>query len=110
MEDGPEKTQQHESEDDLNEIYKNAPDRYTNTTLDKNNDETSNHHRYESKQQTLPQRLPEPLPKNNFEPLQAQDPFEIPTESASTQKLNLIDDELQNDLTKKQIYLFFFYQ
>ena len=36
--------------------------------------------------------------KNNFEPLQTQDPSEIPTEPASIQKLPLIDDEIQNHL------------
>ena len=51
------------------------------------------------KQETSPQNLPEPLPKNSFEPLQTQDTSEIQTESASTQKLPLIDDEIQNHLT-----------
>ena len=49
-------------------------------------------HRHKSYQNILQK-------KNNFEPLQSQDPSEIPTESASTQKLPLIDDELQSHPT-----------
>ena len=45
-------TQQNESEDDLYEIYKDATDRYTKTTPDKNNDGTSNN-LYESEHETL---------------------------------------------------------
>ena len=54
--------QQTESEDDFHEIYKDALDRYTTTTPDKNNDETSNN-LYESEHEIIPQNLPEPLPK-----------------------------------------------
>ena len=80
------------------EIYKDAPDRYTTTTPDKNNYETS-HKLYESEHEILPQNTPESLPKINFEPLQPQDPSKTPTEPASTHKLPLINDELQNHLT-----------
>ena len=93
--------QQNESEDDLYEIYRDAPDRYTTTTLDKNNEnnEEISNNLYDSEHETSPQKLPEPLPKNNFEPLQTQNPSEVSAESASTQKLPLIDDEIQNHLT-----------
>ena len=91
-------TQQNESEHDLYEIYRDAPDRYTAATSDKNNDEISNNLN-EPEHETLPQNLPEPFPKNNFEPLQTQDTSEILTDSASIQKLPLIDDELQTHLT-----------
>ena len=77
------------------EIYKDAPDRYTITVSNKNNDENSN----EPEHETLPPNLPEPLPKNNSEPLQTQNSPQITTNSASIQKLPLIDDELQNHLT-----------
>ena len=53
---------------------------------------------YESEHEISSQKLPEPLPENNFEPLQIQDPSESPIEPASTQKLPLIDDEIQNYL------------
>ena len=83
------------------EIYRDAPDRYTTTTLDKNNEnnEKISNNLYESEHETSPQNLPEPLPEYYFEPLQTPDPSEIPAESASTQKLPLIDDEIQNHLT-----------
>ena len=81
-------------------IYRDAPGRYTTTTFDKNNEnnEEFSNNLFESEQETS-QNLPEPLPKNNFEPLQAQDLSVIPTEPASIQKLPLIDDENQNHLT-----------
>ena len=80
------------------EIYKIATDRHTITTPDKVNDETFNN-LHESEQEKSPQNLTKPLPKNNFEPLQTHYPSEIPPESAPTQQLPLIDDELQNNLT-----------
>ena len=44
--------------------------------------------------------------KNNFEPLQPQDPSKTPTEPASTQKVPLIDAEIQNHLTiNKETYI-----
>ena len=83
------------------EIYRDAPGRYTTTTFDKNNEnnEEFSNNLFESEHETSPQNLPKPLPKNNFEPLQEQDPSVIPTEPASIQKLPLIDDEIQNHLT-----------
>ena len=83
------------------EIYRDAPGRYTTTTFDKNNEnnEEFSNNLFESEHETSPQNLPEPLPKNNFEPLQEQDPSVTPTEPASIQKLPLIDDEIQNHLT-----------
>ena len=83
------------------EIYRDAPGRHTTTTFDKNNEnnEEFSNNLFESKHETSPQILPEPLPKNNFDPLQKQDPSVIPTEPASIQKLPLIDDEIQNHLT-----------
>ena len=82
------------------EIYRDAPGRYTTTTFDKNNEnnEEFSNNLFESEQETS-QNLPEPLPKNNFKPPQAQDPSVIPTEPALIQKLPLIDDEIQNHLT-----------
>ena len=80
------------------EIYIDAPDRYIITTPDKNNDKITNN-LYECEQDVSPQKSPEPLPKNTFEPLQTQDLSAIPTEPASTQKLPLMDDEIQNHLT-----------
>ena len=50
------------------------------------------------KKQT-PQNTPEPLPKDDNEPLQKQDTIEIPNASALTRKLPLINDEIQNHLT-----------
>ena len=104
-------TQQNESEDDLYEIYRDAPDRYITTHLDISNEKIPEN-LFESEHETSPQTLPEPLSKNNFESLQTQDPSEIPTEPASIQKLPLIDDEIQNHLKliKKQIYQCFSYQ
>ena len=80
------------------EIYRDAPDRYITTNLDISNEKTPEN-LFESEHETSPQNLPEPLPKNNFEPLQTQDSSVIPTEPASIQKLPLIDDEIQNHLT-----------
>ena len=77
--------QQHESEDDLYEIYRDAPDRYITTNLDKSNEKIPKT-LSESEHETSPQNFSEPLPKNKFEPLQTQDPSEIPTEPASIQK------------------------
>ena len=89
--------------DDLYEIYRDAPGRYTTTTFDKNNEnnEEFSNNLFESEHE-ISQNLPEPLPKNNFEPLQAQDPSVIPTEPTSIQKLPLIDDEIQNHLTSNK--------
>ena len=53
---------QNESEDDLFETYKNAPNRYIIATPDKTNDENSNK-LCETEQETSPQNLPESLPK-----------------------------------------------
>ena len=64
------------------EIYRDAPDKYTTTTPDKNYDKMFNN-LYEPEHETLPQNLPESFPKNNFEPPQTQDSSKIPTESAS---------------------------
>ena len=80
------------------EIYRDAPDRYITTHLDISNEKIPEN-LFESEHETSPQNLPEPLLKNNFEPLQTQDPSELSTEPASTQKLPLIDDEIQNHLT-----------
>ena len=80
------------------EVYRNAPDRYITINLDKSNEKIPQNP-YESEKETSPQTSPETLPKNSFEPLQTQDPSEIPTEPASTQILPLIDDEIQNHLT-----------
>ena len=59
------------------EIYRDAPGRYTTTTFDKNNEnnEEFSNNLFESEHETSPQNLPEPLPKNNFEPLQARRPI-----------------------------------
>ena len=57
---------------------------------------------FESEHETLPQSLPEPLPKNNFDTLRTQDSSVIPTEPASIQKLPLIDDEIQSHFTIKK--------
>ena len=76
-------TQQNESADDLFEIYRDAPDRYTTTPPDKTNDENSIK-LSESEQEIPPQNLTEPLPKNNFEPPQTQNPSEKPPESPPT--------------------------
>ena len=80
------------------EIYRDAPDKYITTHLDISNEKLPEN-LFESENEASPQNLPETLPKNNFEPLQTQDSSEIPTELASTQKLPLIDDEIQNRLT-----------
>ena len=80
------------------EIYRDTPDRYITTNLDISNKKTPEN-LFESEHETLPQNLPEPLPKNNFEPLQTQDSPVVPNEPASIQKLPLIDDEIQNHLT-----------
>ena len=80
------------------ELYRDAPYRYITTHLDISNEKTPEN-LFESEHETSPQNLPEPLSKNNFEPLQTQDPSEISTKLASTQKLPLIDDEIQNHLT-----------
>ena len=79
------------------EIYRDDSDRYITTNLDKSNGKRPQN-LCESEHETSPQKLPKPLPKNNFEPLQTQDSSERPTEPASTQKLPLIDDEIQNHL------------
>ena len=76
------------------EIYREAPDRYITTHLDKSNEKIPEN-LFESEHETSPQNLLEPLSKNTFEPLQTQDLSEIPTEPASIQKLPLIDDEIQ---------------
>ena len=83
------------------EIYRDAPDRYITTHLDISNEKTPES-LFESEHETSPQNLPEPLPKNNFEPLQTQDSSVIPTEPTSIQKLPLIDDEIQNHLTNNK--------
>ena len=80
------------------EIYRDAPDRYIATNFDISNEKTPEN-LFESALETSPQNLPEPLPKNNFEPLQTQDSPVVPTEPASIQKQPLIDDEIQNHLT-----------
>ena len=80
------------------EIYKDAPDKYITTNLDINNEKTLEN-LFESEHETSPQNLPEPLPKNSFEPPQTQDPSVIPTEPPSIQKLPLIDDENHNHLS-----------
>ena len=80
------------------EIYRDAPDRYITTNLDISNEKTPKN-LFESEPETSLQKLPEPLPKNNFEPPQTQDSSVIPTKPASIQKLPLIDDEIQNHLT-----------
>ena len=79
-------------------IYRDAPDRYITTHLDISIEKIPEN-LFEAEHETSPQNLPEPLLENNFEPLQTQDPSEIPTEPASIQKLPLIDDEIQNHLT-----------
>ena len=79
------------------EIYRDAPDKYITINLDISNEKTPEN-LFESEPETSPQKLPEPLPKNNYEPLQTQDPSELPIEPASTQKLLLIDYEFQNHL------------
>ena len=87
------------------QIYRDAPDRYKTTHLDISNEKIPEK-LFESEHETSPQNLPEPLPKNIFEPLQTQDLSEIPTKPASIQKLLLIDDGVQNHLTinKKNRY------
>ena len=82
----------------LYEIYRDAPDRYITTNLDKRNEKIPKT-LSESEHETSPQNFSESLPKNIFETLQTQDPSEIPTEPASIQKLPLNDDEFQNHLT-----------
>ena len=74
------------------EIYRDAPDRYITTNLDKSIEKIPKN-LSESEHETSPQNFSESLPKNNFE--QTQDPSEIPAEPASIQKLLLIDDEIQ---------------
>ena len=80
------------------QIYRDAPDRYRTATPDKNNDEIS-HNLYESEQEVPAQNSPQLLSENTFEPLQTQNPSEIPQESALTPQLSLIDEEIKNHLT-----------
>ena len=75
------------------EIYRHAPDRYITTHLDISNEKIPEN-LFESEHETSPQNLPEPLPKNNFDPLQTQDLSEIPTKPASIQKVPLKDDQI----------------
>ena len=80
------------------EKYQTSPDRYKGETPDNDNKENLNN-LYETAPEQSPQNLQESLPKNNTEPLEKQNTPKTPNESASTQKLPLIDNELQNHLT-----------
>ena len=87
-----------ESEDDLFEIYKNAPDRYIIETPDNTNNEPPNN-LYDPETQQSPKKAIATLPKDQLEPPQTIQTSETSTESASTQKLPLKDNKIQNHLT-----------
>ena len=100
-----------ESEDDLFEIYKNAPDKYIIETPDNTNTEPPNN-LYVPETQQSPKKTIATLPKDQLEPPQTIETSETSTESASTQKLPLKDNKIQNHLTinKEQILLCCFCQ
>ena len=87
-----------ESEDDLFEIYKNAPDKYIIETPDNTKNEPPNS-LYDPETQQLPKKTIATLPNDQLEPPQTIETSETSIESASRQKLPLKDNKIQNRLT-----------